>query len=153
MTKQSFAPGSAGQKAARTRKTYTNENVGDLSHEQISVLHLARKAASSAMARAKREGIPFDHNFNLGLDELLEQQDWRCALTGIPFSGEKTSQGAGGRDYAPSPDRIDPVIGYKATNVQWILWCINRAKGRMPVRHFERVFVALGRNLHNRMSN
>lgn len=141
---------SAGQKAALTRKAYAGEAVTRLSQNQIAVLRLARSAAVSAMARARSEGVPFEHDFNLGLPELLAQQDWRCTMTRIPFSVAKTSQGAGGRDYAPSPDRIDPTKGYTAANVQWILWCINRAKGRMPVHHFERVFLALGRNLHDK---
>lgn len=138
---------SAGRKAHATRKAREGESTDHLSKGQIAVLKLARGAASSAMSRAKHEGVQFDPNFNLGLVELLERQSWCCALIGIPFGSDQTSLGAGGRDYAPSPDRIEPAKGYAAGNVQWILWAVNRAKGRMPPGHFRHVFRTLGKML------
>ncbi len=141
---------SAGRKAARTRRAWARERIDDLSPEQLAVLRLARRAASAALGRARQVGIPCGADFNCNLRAQLDRQDWCCALTGIPFSEERTSAGAGGRDLAPSPDRIDPGSGYVSGNVQWILWCINRAKGRMPEHHFEHVFRELGRALGDR---
>ena len=138
---------SAGRKAARTRRAWARERIDDLSPEQIAILRLTRRAASAALGRARRVGIPCGATFNRNLRAQLEGQGWCCALTGIPFSEEKTSARAGGRDFAPSPDRIDPGSGYVSGNVQWILWCINRAKGRMPEHHFEHVFRELVRAL------
>lgn len=138
---------SAGKKAASTRKARNLEETGHLCTRQIEILKLARGAASSAIARARKNGIPVDDDFGHRIAQLLERQNWRCALTGIPFDAERTSEGAGGRDYAPSPDRRDPLAGYTAKNVQWILWSVNRAKGRMPNHHFEKVFSSLGKRI------
>jgi len=135
---------SAGKKAAATRKARNREKTSHLSTSQLQILKLARSAASSAIVRARSRGIPADDKFGNDLADILEKQDWRCALTALPFSNKRTSEGAGGRDYAPSPDRRDPARGYTAENVQWILWAVNRAKGRMSQQHFLRVFCALG---------
>jgi hypothetical protein len=40
---------------------------------------------------------------------------------------------------APSPDRIDPKLGYVPDNVRWVLWAVNRAKGEMPEELFVRI--------------
>jgi len=141
----------AGRKAAATRWAWNRERVADLTPAHRAVLDRARRAASAALSRAQRGGIPFDAAFNRGLRAQLERQGWCCAVTAIPFSDARTSPGAGGRDFAPSPDRIDPDRGYVPENVQWILWCVNRARGRMPRHHFERVFRALGHALDDRV--
>ena len=137
----------AGLKAAVNRKARSHEATYHLSPEQLEILKLARGAASAAMSRARKSGIQFDRDFNLGIVDVLEKQGWRCALTGIAFNSEKTSLGAGERDYSPSPDRIKPDKGYVKEKVQWVLWAVNRAKGRMPNEHFMRVFSALGSNI------
>lgn len=119
----------AGLKAAATWKARSHEATYHLSPEQLEILKLARGAASAAMSQVRKSGIQFDRDFKLGIVDVLEKQGWRCALTGIAFNSKKTSLGAGGRDYSPSPDRIKPDKGYVKENVQWFLWASIEQKG------------------------
>ena len=73
----------------------------------------------------------------------MSEQDYRCALTLIPFDIEFRTGGAGGTHLAPSPDRIDPSLEYVPGNVR-VLWAVNRAKGEMPEEFFS-VFAAPSR--------
>jgi hypothetical protein len=64
------------------------------------------------------------------LREQLDKQEWKCALTGIPFralkvAGEKRS---GYRWDSVSLDRVDPRLGYVQSNVRFILNVINLFK-------------------------
>lgn len=64
------------------------------------------------------------------LYELFLNQDRKCALTGADLSLEK--------DHALclSLDQIDPSKGYVEGNVQWLAWCVNRAKGDLTLNDF-----------------
>jgi hypothetical protein len=64
---------------------------------------------------------------------LLEQQHFRCALSGLPIAfpnGDRTS------GWTASLDRIDSSIGYIPTNVQWVHKDINRMKQNFPESYF-----------------
>lgn len=85
--------------------------------------------------RAMREGLKGarsrsqtrDLAFNLSMDWLLntvEQQDFRCALTGIEFYSKHTSSGKT-NPFAPSLDRIDPKKGYTTDNVRIVILAVN----------------------------
>ena len=65
-----------------------------------------------------------------------------CEVTGIPFllSNLTTSHH---NPYAPSPDRINPHVGYLKSNVQWVLWAVNRMKAQFSVEVFEHVLNAV----------
>jgi hypothetical protein len=66
----------------------------------------------------------------------LEQQDGRCALSGLPIGfalgfpkhrvGETTA----------SLDRIDSASGYTCDNIQWVHKDINRLKNAFPQTRF-----------------
>lgn len=64
------------------------------------------------------------------LYELFKQQDRKCALTGAPLNTEKE------HPLCLSLDQKDPGKGYKEGNVQWLAWCVNRAKGDLCVEEF-----------------
>jgi hypothetical protein len=51
-----------------------------------------------------------------------------CAATGMPFILDYRGQGLR-NPFAPSPDRIDPKLGYTKANVQWVCWMYNLMKG------------------------
>ncbi len=71
---------SAGRKAARTRRAWVREPANDLPSENRAVLRLARRAASTALGRAQRDGIIFDADFNRNLRAQLEGRDLRGGL-------------------------------------------------------------------------
>ena len=75
------------------------------------------RAAYSAQARSKRRGYPCNIS-SYEIDELLVEQGWRCAISGIalkaPLSGSKASRDP----FGPSLDRIIPHLGYVKGNVR-----------------------------------
>lgn len=61
---------------------------------------------------------------------LFKKQEGKCALTGTGLSLKK---------HTPlnlSIDKIDPSKGYVMTNVQWVCWAVNRAKGDLSMNDF-----------------
>lgn len=79
---------------------------------------------SSVKLGASRRNIPFEISKE-AISEKLEQQDWKCCRTGIPFD---LSAGEGRKPYGPSIDRIDNNIGYTIDNIQIVCSIYNLAK-------------------------
>ena len=78
---------------------------------------------------AKRRAKAKNRSFSLTVDDIRRlgiRQNWRCALTGLPFSfrGDKWS-----RPRSMVIDRIDSLGGYEAGNVRLVLHAINVAIG------------------------
>lgn len=92
------------------------------SRQKNYVWNLVRMAES----RAKREGLAFD------LTREWAEGRWTgaCELTGIQFVQRSgTGRGSAG-PFSPSLDKIDPAKGYVQDNCRFILWAINRFKGK-----------------------
>ena len=64
------------------------------------------------------------------LYELFKEQGRVCALTKAPLVIETS------HPLCLSLDQKDPAKGYVAGNVQWLAWCVNRAKGDLSLDHF-----------------
>lgn len=64
------------------------------------------------------------------LYELFIKQGRNCALTNEPLVIETS------HPLCLSLDQIDPAKGYEEGNVQWLAWCVNRAKGDLSLEHF-----------------
>lgn len=80
-----------------------------------------------------------------GLLKMLQKQNGRCALTGVPltFVTKKTIKKAGAigdpKECSPtnvSIDRINPNLGYLSNNVQLVTNYANKAKGEMQQNEF-----------------
>lgn len=67
------------------------------------------------------------------LPHLLEQQNERCAITGLPFQYE------GDKNMLPSADRIDSRGHYEAANLQLVCRFINFWKQATPDDEFRRL--------------
>jgi len=114
-------------------------------HQRATVPHThearitarALERARSCRGRARNEGVPFDEAFVAAVADDLERQGYCCAATGIPFDLDAIGEGAGASHFAPSPDRVVPSRGYVPGNVRWVLWMVNRAKGRMTEEQFQ----------------
>lgn len=60
--------------------------------------------------------------------KLYEEQDKKCALTGMDISFAKTKKGHATGETTASLDRIDPSRGYTEGNVQWVHKWVNIIK-------------------------
>lgn len=83
-----------------------------------------RLRVSHAKQNNKRSGRPFDIDADYMYD-LYKSQKGLCALTGWKMQIE------GNTNLKMSIDKIIPDLGYIKGNVQWTLFCANRAKGDM----------------------
>ena len=64
----------------------------------------------------------------------IEQQEYRCALTGMPITFPKSSSSP--ERYTASLDRIDSDGGYSVGNIQWVHKDVNIMKGALPENYF-----------------
>ena len=97
------------------------KGVGDLS--QTMICHIRHNA--------KVRNLPFEISIDY-LWQLYEQQDGKCALTGLQINfGEKTTD----RSDA-SLDRIDSNHGYVVGNLQWVHKDIQKMKMELPRERF-----------------
>lgn len=78
-----------------------------------------------ARKRAKKKGVRYSLPRN-HIERLIEQQNYKCALTGIPFS-DLLPQGSTRRPFLPSVDRVKPEKGYTEENVRLVCMCVNYA--------------------------
>lgn len=77
--------------------------------------------------RLKRNAELRDLEFTVTLEhlwELLQKQEFKCALTGLPISVSFKSTAK----YTASVDRIDSAKGYVECNVQWVHKDVNKMK-------------------------
>ncbi len=74
-----------------------------------------------------------------GLKALLEAQNYRCALTGVPIILAKTTQERRDGKTTASLDRINSDKGYVPGNVQWVHKQINWTKHALD----DEAFIAL----------
>ena len=75
-----------------------------------------------ARSRAKRKGLEFSIDLEYCMSVLAEQ-DYRCALTGLPFTRSAT-----GDDMDMTLDRIDSDLGYVQGNLSLIGYRVNQMK-------------------------
>lgn len=81
-------------------------------------------ALRAARKQARARGLEFNLTEE-ALSDLLDAQDYRCALSRIYFDMNK--EGGARRPYGPSVDRIDCSKGYIIGNVRVICTALNYA--------------------------
>jgi hypothetical protein len=89
--------------------------------------HPVNIAFSHVKGNAARRHI----TFNITKEEaykILEEQNFKCALTGIPLTLRPKCNA--------SLDRIDSTLGYNISNVQWVLKTINLMKWTLTTEDF-----------------
>lgn len=94
--------------------------------DRVSVLKYLMLSVARSRANAKgRRGL----THTLTKDEavaLLEEANWKCAVTGTPFSLEVVGP-RNQRPYAPSIDRLDNADGYSKSNCRIVCAAVNIA--------------------------
>ena len=97
---------------------------------------------TGSLAAKRRDG---KHRITLRwshLKKMLEEQRYRCALTGMPFWSEGRPAGKPAWD-SPSLDRIDHDGPYSPGNIRIVLFCVNAFRHRMSDSEMETVALAL----------
>lgn len=82
-----------------------------------------RQRLTDAKVRCKKLKRDAPELTDTYLYKLMLSQEKKCALTGVDLALET------GNPLCLSLDQIDPGKGYVEGNVQWLAWCVNRAKG------------------------
>lgn len=90
----------------------------------------AKMLNCKANARARNKEFPMTVTREY-LFKLFKDQKGMCAISGLVMNLEMHSE------YILSLDKIEPSLGYVEGNVQWVCWCVNRAKGQMPLADFK----------------
>lgn len=83
---------------------------------------------------------------------MLIEQDFKCALTGMPFSLGITET-THVRPYGPSIDRIDNKLGYVRGNIRIVCNIANIARNAFSDDHFYRMCVAAAAKVEKRSVN
>lgn len=99
--------------------------------------------------RIRKSAANKDYVFDLtidDLDDIWEEQEGRCALSGVPLYmrfntvksvfGDPDPKGKWNGLLTASIDRIDSRKGYIKGNVQWVALCMNLAKKNTPDEDF-----------------
>ena len=121
-------------KSCASKKTAAIYGTPDTSQ---AVGDLGRVYYSSLKSGAARRDLEWEVSQEF-LWSLLEAQDFRCALSGIPInlSVKIRNSNPDYTDFTASLDRIEQDEGYLKTNVQWVHKDINRMKWRFTEDNF-----------------
>jgi len=98
--------------------------------EDRMLMSAIRQRLIDARSRAKKSSKTsptVDANY---LYDLFKKQNRKCAITNIDLTIEQN------HPLCLSLDQINPSDGYKEGNVQWLAWCVNRAKGDLSLNDF-----------------
>lgn len=114
------------QEKAQNRKSRARGIRGNLpaTKDRAPFWAYCRFAARGARNRSSKLNAPclIDKYY---IDELLVQQQWRCAVSGIALRPPR-QQGKHHRDpFGPSLDRIDPELGYVPGNLRIVCNIVN----------------------------
>jgi hypothetical protein len=100
-------------------------------------------------ANAKKRNYPFNVSIEY-LQNLLEIQDYKCALTKSNLLCPKTyleKRNMTSNPYLISLDRVEGDLGYEEGNVQLVCVWANKAKGSYDNQTFLDIINNLGRNV------
>jgi hypothetical protein len=82
------------------------------------------KSVSAAKQRARQRNLPFDLTYEWAIAQV-ERQNFKCALTDIPFFSKWGERAAQRDPMTPSIDRIFPERGYVQSNCRVVNLGIN----------------------------
>lgn len=134
LTHQVYCKGCCAAYAREWRKTHKNYQgsgrVNSIPEADRFLMSAIRQRITDAKVRCKKLKKDAPTLVDTHLYELFLKQNRSCALTGAPLSLITDNP------LCLSLDQIDPRKGYVAGNVQWLAWCVNRAKGDLSTEHF-----------------
>lgn len=86
---------------------------------------MPKKVWTKVMSNARKRGIEFSITQDEAM-EKLQNQEFKCALTGMPITLPKSSSDP--ERYTASMDRVNSELSYTKGNVQWVHKDINILK-------------------------
>ena len=99
---------------------------------EMGVDNILSRMYKGCRNRARKLGVEFSISKS-DLIMLNNQQDGRCAVTGVTLNWEPVQRLRGAQRKCPfdrvSIDRIDPTKGYTQDNIQLVTEAANRIKG------------------------
>lgn len=104
-----------------------------------------QKLCSMAKNRSRTKKLAFDLDAEY-LFSLWEDQEGRCALTGIPFDLEQWGTKGQVNPNTVSVDRIIPSLGYVKGNVRLITYHLNIALSEFGQEQFKKLAEAFLRS-------
>lgn len=105
-------------------------------HHMKPFKHIPSTYLAVVKANAKDRNLEFNLTLEY-LDNLLERQDFTCALSGVKLYAPKLLKSYTGynaldrKSFTMSLDRVDSTKGYLEGNVQWVHKHVNVMKGAM----------------------
>lgn len=115
----------------KTRPNYRGTGrINAIPQEDRLLMSAIRQRLSDARGRCKKLKRDAPVLTDIYLYELFLKQNRCCALTGATLVIEPN------HPLCLSLDQIEPEKGYIEGNVQWLAWCVNRAKGDLSLDHF-----------------
>lgn len=122
---------------------YRSLHVGTGSHAPIAT-GFFRKLYKLTLKRSKRRSLPctLDEIF---LEQLMEEQDGKCALSGIKFASN-VYPGQRIRPWLPSVDRKNSGLGYTRENVRLVCAAVNLARNQFGDAVFYQIAVGTAKN-------
>lgn len=105
-----------------------------------------QRASYGAKERAQKYGVPYAIDAYT-IDELLVRQNYRCAVSGIPFEPPARTTPLRFRQnpFGPSLDRIVPDAGYVAGNIRITCVIVNTAMNEWGLPALLRLVEAMAR--------
>lgn len=104
----------------------------------------ARKIVRKAKERARIKGREFALDIESVSAQLIAQE-MKCAVSGMAFSLEKSTDGRR-HPFYPSPDRINNDGGYTPDNVRYVCSIVNLARGDFSDGEFRLMCKAVAQN-------
>lgn len=91
--------------------------------------------ANTLWKNARKSPHGKSREFTVTVEHIMAQlSTGKCAATGIPFQMDNVHQIITGRKknpYAPSIDKINPLLGYTNENTRIVIWWYNMAKAEL----------------------
>jgi hypothetical protein len=114
--------------------------IGDA--EQNAIETYVTYLMTGSRARAKEKKVP--HNLRrLGVLEMLVMQQYKCAVSSLPFSMDGLGDDPFLRPFAPSIDRVDNGGGYTTENCRIVCRIVNFAMGKWGTDALRTVALAI----------
>lgn len=122
----------------RRRLADARQSKGTVPKTRAELYRQLIRLFSGAKARAKKNGKSFTLT-EQDIHQLIDEANWRCQLTGIPFETGRRGYKFG--PFRPSVDRIDSSLGYVPGNVRLVCTSVNLALGQWGEEAFKKISI------------
>lgn len=137
-----FPAGRRGGKSLICSACTQNRRNKFFSSSPENYLRVLSTSARNQAKTGKRAGMEFSISVE-DLVELWEEQEGKCALSGIIMTHARDGQGS--KDFNVSLDRINNEVGYVSGNVQLVCYRVNIMKHTCT----EDIFMWWIKNIHD----